>query len=150
MFIIFTNPVEKYFSCKGRINRKQFIRSMILVGIISFVLSTISFFLIHHFDNTFMVLTMSILSILPNLSILSLIVRRLYDLDKPAWPILAIILVLIPMLFVGILSYLINSPATFFKSQFYSSLKNFYGIIFLAYLTIKKGSPGKNKYGIDV
>lgn len=150
VFIILTTLLKKYFSCKGRINRKQFAKSMIIVSIIDLALNVVSFFLTLHFDNTFAILTISILSMLPNLSILSLIVRRLYDLDKPAWPVLALILILIPMLFTGILSCFISSSATFFKTPFYSALTSFYGIVFLAYLTIKKGTPGKNKYDIDV
>ena len=113
----------KYFSMKGRLNRKEYLVRSLFVAIVFLILNIVIYFIAAKAKGESMMIFVSILSIvsvIPNLiSSISLSIRRAHDLDKKGKYLL---LQLIPIVNIYI------------------------GLV----LIFKKGTEGNNRFGEDL
>ena len=111
---------EKYFSFKGRLNRKRFILRSIVISIINAILAAV---LCRHLGDSAILAVFVAISFVGFVAGLSLNVRRLHDLNHSGFFCL---LLLIPFSFFIIIDFFL-----------------------LIYLIFFKGTEGDNQYGPD-
>ena len=146
---------KNFNSFKGRIDRKQFIIATIIITVIDFILEYINVHAYKNDMNIFIAIWIAIL--LLNIVHISFMVRRIHDLSN-AHRLLVILSVAITIFVILILTvtlsfYFLSKddyiiPLALGVIIFLTAY--FFKAILVLYLAIKKGTPDKNKYDIDV
>jgi uncharacterized membrane protein YhaH (DUF805 family) len=109
--------VETFFRISNRINRKRYIKRMLALVVISFVFGFVLNFALAIMDKEMLegdmlASAMGGLTFIPSLA---LMIRRLHDLDRPAWWVIA---TFVPLLNLVLWLYLLFARGTYGPNQY--------------------------------
>ena len=109
--------METFFRINNRINRKRYIKRMIALVVISFVLGFVLNFALaimgkEMLEEDTLASVLGLLTLIPSLA---LMIRRLHDLSRPAWWVIA---TFIPLLNLVLGLYLLFARGTYGPNQY--------------------------------